>query len=144
MTKKAVIKLRYNNSPNTPSSGTGPFVLIDGRVFPYTPAQGTPAGSTFSALPVPVSVPVPPVPVPTLTGPFILIDGVARPFEPGMVPAPPAGTSEGVPWTSVAMTGIVAAVVVTFMVLGMSTEAIVSGVVLIVLLANHVRKSLGS
>ncbi|MGW3291083.1 hypothetical protein ACWDR3_41265 [Streptomyces sp. NPDC001002] len=133
---------------------------MDGRLVPCTPAQdapGVPAGSTFSASPA-----VPP-------GPFIVVDGAPQPSEPGMpaapvrgstplvvhgivLPPPAAGTAStpanGMPntvsWPSVAITAIVAAVVVVCMVLGKSTEATISGVVLVGLLANHIRTSLGS
>lgn len=151
--------------PNEPSSSssvrTGPFFLVNGRLVPCTPAQdtsGVPAGSTFSASP---------------TSQFIVVNGAVEPSEPvmpaapvsvpvpgplpvvahGVVLPPPAvgtasgvvnGTANTVSWPSVAITAIVAAIVVTCMVLGKSTEATVSGVLLVGLLANHMRTSLGS
>ncbi len=157
--------MTLSNEPSSSSStGTGPFFLVDGRLVPCTPAQdapGVPAGSTFSA-----SLAVPP-------GPFIVINGTLQPSEPTMpaaqvsvpvpgspplvvhgvvLPPPAAGTASAaanstantVSWPSVAITAIVAAVVVTCMVLGKSTEATVAGVLLTVLLANHVRTSLSS
>ncbi|GAA3798395.1 hypothetical protein GCM10022403_035320 [Streptomyces coacervatus] len=153
-----------SNEPSSSSpTGTGPFFLVDGRLVPCTPTQdapGVPAGSTFSA-----SSAVPP-------GPFI-VNGALQPSEPalpaaavsvpvpgsaplvvhGIVLPPPSedtastpanGTPNTVSWPSVAITAIVAAVVVTCMVLGKSTEATVTGVLLVGLLANHVRTSLGS
>ncbi|WP_328512851.1 hypothetical protein OHB25_59455 [Streptomyces mirabilis] len=157
--------MTHSNEPSGSSSiGTGPFFLKDGWLVPCTPAQdapGVPAGSTFSASP---AVP---------TGPFIVVNGAMQPSEPAMpttpvsvpmsgsaplvvhgvvLPPPAAGTTSGaangtantVSWPSVAITAIVAAVVVTCMVLGKSTEATGAGVLLIVLLANHVRASLAS
>ncbi|WP_208029832.1 hypothetical protein [Streptomyces cyanogenus] len=142
-------------------------MLVDGRILPYThtPVQdtgGVPAGSTFSASSAAPAAP---------TGPFIIVDGAVRPYEPALparpapvpvsgsgplivhgvaLPQPVAGTASGgangtahtVPWPSVAITAIVAAVVIACMFMGKSTEAIVAGVVLIVLLANHVRIAL--
>ncbi|MFJ2967633.1 hypothetical protein ACIPIC_35790 [Streptomyces collinus] len=150
---------QFSDSSNP---GDGPFIIVNGRMIPYnpTPAQDTgdvPAGSTFSAFPAEPAAP---------TGPFIIVNGAMRPYEPaapavpvpGSAPVPvpgivsplTAGTAGGaangtapaVSWTSVAITAIVAAVVITCMLLGMSTEAIVAGIVLIVLLANHVRTAL--
>ncbi|MFJ8536811.1 hypothetical protein [Streptomyces sp. NPDC093591] len=143
-------------------------MLVDGRMVPYTPTPvpdtgGVPAGSTFSASQAASAAP---------TGPFIIIDGAVRPYEsatpiaPAAVPVPgsgpmvvhgvtlpslpvagtaggvASGTAHSVSWPSVAITAIVAVVVVTCMLMGMSTEAIVAGIVLIVLLANHVRTAL--
>ncbi|MEU3552557.1 hypothetical protein [Streptomyces longwoodensis] len=155
--------MSHSNEPSSSSpTGTGPFFLVDGRLVPATPAQGTPgvpAGSTFSASP---TVP---------TGPFV-VDGALRPSGSAMpaavsgpvagsppvvvhgivLPAPPAdtvsseagGTANSVSWPSVAITAIVAAVVVVCMVLGKSIEATVAGVLLVGLLANQLRTSLGS
>ncbi|WP_405669538.1 hypothetical protein [Streptomyces sp. NBC_01530] len=153
--------MTQSNEPSSSSpTGTGPFFLVDGRLVPCTPAQdapGVPAGSTFSASPA-----VPP-------GPFVIVNGALQPSEPTMpaaqvsvpvpgspplvvhgvvLPPPTAGTASAaantVSWPSVAITAIVAAVVVTCMVLGKSTEATAAGVLLVGLLANHVRTSLGS
>ncbi|WP_452565868.1 hypothetical protein [Paenibacillus terrae] len=142
-------------------------MLVDGRMVPFThtaaqDTSGVPTGSTFSAAPAPSATP---------TGPFIIVDGAVRPYVPPMpmnpvaVPgtgsaqlvapgltgsAPAADSADGTAkntvnaasWPSVAITAIVAAVVVAFVVMGKSTEAIITGVVLIALLANHVRSSL--
>lgn len=157
--------MTHSNEPSSSSStGAGPFFLVDGRLVPCTPAQGisgVPAGSTFSVSPA------------GPTGPFIIVNGALQPSEPAMpaapvsvpvsgspplvvhgvvLPPPSAGTASAaangtantVSWPSVAITAIVAAVVVVYMVLGKSTEATVLGVLLVGLLANHVRTSLGS
>ncbi len=152
-----------NESSGSSPTGAGPFFLVDGRLIPAAPAQdtpGVPAGSTFSA-----SSAVAP-------GPFVVVDGTLQPSVSampvtmsgpvpgsppvvvhGIVMPPPAagpassattGTANTVSWPSVAITAIVAAVVVTCMVLGKSTEATVAGVLLVGLLANHVRTSLSS
>lgn len=155
--------MTHSNEPSGSSpTGAGPFLLVDGQLVPCTSAQGTsgvPAGSTFS--------PSPAMP----TGPFIVVNGALQPAVPAMpaaavpvsgssplvvhgivLPPPSAGTAStaasgtanAVSWPSVAITAIVAAVVLTCMVLGKSTEATVAGVLLVGLLANHIRTSLGS
>ncbi|WP_405444434.1 hypothetical protein OG350_37990 [Streptomyces achromogenes] len=150
---------QFNDPSNTSSIGAGPFMLVDGRIVPFTHApvqdtSGVPAGSTFSAAPGAPATP---------SGPFIIVDGAVQPYGPGngsaplavhgVVPPSPAtdttggaakGTANAVSWPSVAITAIVAAVVVAFVVMGKSTEAIATGVVLIALLANHVRSSLAA
>ncbi|MGJ5831956.1 hypothetical protein [Streptomyces ossamyceticus] len=147
---------QFSDPSNT---GNGPFIIVDGRMIPYTPAPAqdtgdVPVGSAFAAENA------------EPTGPFVVIDGVVRPYEPtaSAVPVPGSapvavpgimsplttgtaggganGTAPAVSWSSVAITAIVAAVVVTCMLMGMSTEAIIAGIVLIVLLANHVRTAL--
>ncbi|MFF3910525.1 hypothetical protein ACFYZJ_32280 [Streptomyces sp. NPDC001848] len=159
--------MQFNDPSNTPSIGAEPFMLVDGRMVHFTQnsvqdTSGVPAGSTFSAAPAAPATPA---------GPFIIVDGAVQPYVPtvpanqvsvpgpgsapllvhGVVPpaADTAGgtttrTANAVSWPSVAITAIVAAVVVAFVVMGKSTEAIVTGVVLIALLANHVRSSLAA
>ncbi|MFD4319040.1 hypothetical protein [Streptomyces sp. NPDC058548] len=138
-------------------SPSGPFVIVNGQAVPWVPSQGSagvPAGSTFS--PAPAAGPV--------EGPFVVVDGVAVPISsPGMlgVPSspvapvfpyggtgavalmPPSGRGLTPPsWQSVVITGIIAAVVVTCMVMGMEIAAIVAALALIIMAVHQVRSSL--
>ncbi|MEV7282952.1 hypothetical protein AB0O01_00005 [Streptomyces sp. NPDC093252] len=105
---------------------TGPFIVVDGTLQPCEP--------TIPAVSVPVSG----------AAPLVVHGVVLPPPAAGTVRAAANGTVNTVSWQSVAITAIVAGVIVTCMVLGMSTEATVAGVLLVVLLANHVRASLAS